>query len=204
MRVGILIAVAGLLAAVAPAIAAAAPGEGESSPSVFDGYYGESVWTLVWFGFLLFVLWFFAWKPILTSLNLRQEHIQRQISDAEKTRDEAKKVLLEYHAKLSDADRQGRDIISAKVKEAQKQALEVEHLSQLQIEQMLQRADVEIERERLDAEESLWRHAGEIVRQLGIEVFGKSLDAQDDQKLITDAIARLRSQPDETEQKSTS
>jgi len=164
------------------------------TPSVFEGYFGESIWTLVWFFALLIVLWRFAWKPILAGLNSRQEHIERQIAEAEKTRAEAKKVLAEYHSKLSDADRQGRDIISAKIKEAQKQAMEVEQTKQREIEQMKQRAEADLERERLEAEEALWQQAGEIVRQLGAEVFGKTLDEQDNQKLIDEAIAKLRQQ----------
>ena len=193
MRVGILITVAGLLLIGPPVLASGTGAEGNSSPSVFEGYFGESIWTLVWFFALIAVLWKFAWKPILISLNLRQEHIEKQISVAEKTRAEAQKVLAEYHARLSDADRQGREIISAKVKEAEKQAMQVEHAKQRQIEQMLERAGAEIERERLDAEEALWVQAGEIIRQLGIEVFGRNPDMQDDRKLIGEAIERLRS-----------
>jgi F-type H+-transporting ATPase subunit b len=181
-----------LLCAATPLLASEVAEEVEKSPSVFEGYFGESIWPLVWFFVLLVVLWKFAWKPVLAGLNSRQEHIERQIADAEKTRDEAKKVLSEYHSKLSDADRQGREIISSRVKEAQKQALEVEHVKQREIDDMLQRAEAELERERVDAEESLWQQAGEIVRQLGAEVFGKSLDAQDNQKLIDEAIAALR------------
>ncbi len=182
------------LVVAAPALASEAAEEAHKTPSVFEGYFGESIWTLVWFIVLLAVLWRFAWKPILAGLTSRQEHIERQIAEAEKTRTEAKKVLAEYHGKLSDADRQGRDIISAKVKEAQKQALEVEHVKQREIDQMKQRAEADLERERLEAEEALWQQAGQIVRQLGAEVFGKTLDAQDNQKLIDEAIDKLRQQ----------
>ena len=126
--------------------------------------------------------------------DVAQEHIERQIAEAEKTRAEAKKVLSEYHGKLSDADRQGREIIAARVKDAEKQALDVEHTKRMELQQIKQRAEADIERERLEAEDSLWQQAGEIVRQLGSEVFGKSLDAEDNQKLIDEAIAKLREQ----------
>lgn len=182
------------LVVAAPALASETAEEVSAPPSVFEGYFGESIWTLVWFFVLLVVLWRFAWKPILAGLTSRQEHIERQIADAEKMRTEAKKVLAEYHSKLSDADRQGRDIISAKIKEAQKQALEVEQAKRREIDQIKQRAEADLERERMEAEEALWQQAGEIVRQLGAEVFGKTLDAQDNQKLIDEAIAKLRRQ----------
>jgi F-type H+-transporting ATPase subunit b len=195
MRVGIIIAVMGLLMqGAAPLLASEAAAEGETTPSVFEGYFGESIWALVWFFALLAVLWKFAWKPLLAGLVLRQEHIERQLTDAEKTRAEAKKVLEDYHAKLSDADRQGRDIISSRVKEAEKQAHEVEVVKRQEIEQIKERAELDLQRQELEAQEALWQQAGEIVRQLGSEVFGRSLTEQDNQKLIDEAIAKLRSQ----------
>lgn len=200
MRVCIIIAVLGLLTWAGPPAAVAAAetaAQTPHKPGVFDGYIGESIWTLVWFFVLLVVLWKFAWKPILSSLNMRQEHIERQISDAEKMRQEAQKVLAEYHARLSDADRQGREIISARVRQAEQQALDVEHAKQREIEHMKTRAEVELQRDRLDAEESLWQQAGQIILQLGSDVFGKTLDAQDNQKLIDEAIGRLRTQPED-------
>jgi len=171
--------------------------EEHGTPSVFEGYYGEAIWTLVWFFVLLVVLWKFAWKPLLAGLTGRQEYIEKQISDAEKTRAEAKKVLEEYGAKLADAERQGRDIISVRVKDAEKQAKEVAKQNQKDIEQMKLRADAELERERIDAEDGLWNQAGDIVRRLGEEIFGKTLDDADNQKLIDEAIARLKSQKSE-------
>jgi len=171
--------------------------EEQGTPSVFEGYYGEAIWTLVWFFVLLVVLWKFAWKPLLAGLTGRQEYIEKQISDAEMTRAEAKKVLEEYGAKLADAERQGRDIISVRVKDAEKQAKEVVRQNQKDIEQMKLRAEAELQRERIDAEDGLWTQAGDIVRRLGEEIFGKTLDDADNQKLIDEAIARLKNQKSE-------
>ena len=170
------------------------PAEEHATPSVFEGYYGEAIWTLIWFFVLLIVLWKFAWKPVLAGLNSRTEHIEKQISDAEKTRKEAKKILEEYGAKLADAERQGRDIITARTKEAEKQAKEVHQQTKRELEQRKIRADAELERERTEAADELWGQAGDIVRQLGKEVFGKSLDDEDNRKLIAEAIARLKQQ----------
>jgi len=141
---------------------------------------------------LLGVLWKFAWKPLLAGLTGRQEYIERQISDAEKTRAEAKKVLEEYGAKLADAERQGRDIIAARIRDAEKQAQEVQLKIQQEIEQRKARAEADLDRERIEAEEKLWVQAGEIIRRLGQDVFGKALDDEDNQRLIRQAIDRLK------------
>ena len=155
---------------------------------------GEYIWTLVWFGVLLVVLWKFAWKPMLAGLTSRAEHIEKQISDAEKTRTEAKKVLDEYGAKLADAERQGRDIISARTKEAEHQAKEVHQKTQKDLQDKKIRAEADLDRERLEAADELWDQTGDIIRKLGKEVFGKTLDGDDNQKLIDEAIARLKEQ----------
>lgn len=168
--------------------------EEHGTPSVFEGYYGEAIWTLVWFLVLLIVLWKFAWKPMLAGLTGRTEHIEKQISDAEKTRAEAKKVLEEYGAKLADAERQGRDIISTRTKEAEKQAKEVHLKTQKELEEKKIRAEAELDRERMEAADELWDQTGDIIRKLGQDVFGKTLDGEDNQKLIDEAIARLKKQ----------
>ncbi len=168
--------------------------EEESKFSLFGKYPGEYIWALVWFGVLLVVLWKFAWKPMLAGLNSRTEHIEKQISDAEKTRAEAKKVLGEYGAKLADAERQGRDIISARTKDAEHQAKEVHQKTQKDLEEKKVRAEADLDRERLEASDELWDQTGDIIRKLSQEVFGKTLDGDDNQKLIDEAIARLKEQ----------
>ncbi|MEN8128084.1 MAG: F0F1 ATP synthase subunit B [Planctomycetota bacterium] len=178
----------------APVLAEETGEEGNSGLSLFGKYPGEYIWALVWFGVLLVVLWKFAWKPMLAGLNSRTEHIEKQISDAEKTRAEAKKVLEEYGAKLADAERQGRDIISTRTKEAEHQAKEVHRKAQNELEEKKIRAAADLDRERLEAADELWDQTGDIIRKLGQEVFGKTLDGDDNQKLIDEAIARLKEQ----------
>lgn len=180
-----------------PLLASDAPADAEEGGSMLDNLFGtpgDYVWTLIWFIILMVVLRKFAWKPMLAGLTNRTEHIEKQIADAEKTRAEAKQVLDEYGAKLADAERQGRDIISARTKEAEQQAKEVHQKTQKELQEKKIRAEVDLDRERMAAAEELWDQSGEIIRQLGKEVFGKAMDGEDNQKLIDEAIARLKEQ----------
>ncbi len=175
----------------------AEPGGGEES-SLFGGYAGEAIWTLVWFVILLAALAFFAWKPLLAGLRHREEHIEKEISDAENRKLEAQKTLEEYQSQLADAERQGREIITKRVQEAESQARDIQSQSQKEIERVKVRMEADLERERREAEKELWDQAGDILQRLGSEVFGKALDDADNRKLIAEAIARLK----ETEEKS--
>ncbi|HOK66110.1 MAG TPA: F0F1 ATP synthase subunit B [Anaerohalosphaeraceae bacterium] len=159
---------------------------------VFTGYWGESFWTLIWFTVLLIVLWKFAWKPILAGLRSREEHIERQIAEAEKRRQEAEQVLQDYRAQLMDAERQGHEIITRRIQEAEEKAREIQAQTQKEMERIRLRMEADLERERAEAERQLWEQAAVIVKKLGREVFGKVLDEGDNQKLIQEAIERLR------------
>ncbi len=196
MKIRGIMVVLWLMLVIATPVLAAEHGEADEGGkfSLFGGWFGEYFWALIWFAVLLVVLWKFAWKPMLAGLTNRQEHIEKQITDAEKSKTEAKKVLEEYNAKLADAERQGRDIISTRTQQAEQQAKEVVKQNQKDIEQMKVRAEAELERERIEAEDDLWNQAGGIVRKLGEEVFSKSFDGKDNQKLIDEAIARLKEQ----------
>ena len=193
MNVRRIIPLAGIvLLPAAAAFAAHQTGAEEETFSIWGGYPGEAIWTLVWFVVLLAVLGFFAWKPLLTALRSREEHIEREIADAENKKTEAGKTLDEYKAQLADAERQGREILTQRLAEAELKAKEIQSQSAKEIERLKLRMEADLERGRIEAEEALWQEAGLIIRRLGREVFGKSLDGEDDQKLIREAIDRLK------------
>ncbi|MBW8017547.1 MAG: F0F1 ATP synthase subunit B [Planctomycetes bacterium] len=163
--------------------------EEEGSPM---GTPYEAFWTILSFLVLLIVLWRFAWKPLLAGLQAREDFIAKQISDAEDTRKKAEEVLSEYHDKLADADREGKGIIARHTKTAEKESKEIADLSKKELEELRTRLKAEIDYERKEAQSEFWDQAGDIVLQLGKEVLGKSMDHGDHDKLIDEAIVRLK------------
>ena len=53
------------------------------------------------------------------------------------------------------------------------------------------KAEADLERQRNEAQAQLWVQAGEIVLKLGQDVLGKTVDDNDNQRLIDQAIKRL-------------
>jgi F-type H+-transporting ATPase subunit b len=159
---------------------------------VFSGYPGESIWTIVSFVVLLVVLWKLAWKPVLASLQGREDFIAKQISDAEDIRKEAEGILAEYHDKLAGADREGKGIIARHTKTAEKESKDIVDLTKKELDELRTRLKAEVEFERKEAQSEFWDQAGDIVLELGKEVLGKSMDHADHDKLIDEAIVRLK------------
>jgi F-type H+-transporting ATPase subunit b len=176
----------------APAEGADHGAEEEGKIDVFSGYPGESIWAIVSFVVLVLVLWKIAWKPMLASLQGREDFIAKQISDAEDIRKKAEDVLAEYHSKLADADLEGKGIVARHVKTAEKESRDLVDLTKKELEEMRAKLKAEVDYERNEAENQFWDQAGDIVLELGKEVLGKSMDHKDHDKLIDEAIVRLK------------
>ncbi len=162
-----------------------APAESGGGPSVFDGTIADALWTVVAFCALAIVLGKFAWKPLLKGLKEREDHISTQIAQAESKRREAERILEEY--KL-----QAQAILEQVAEEAVK--LERETLDRARIEaaQIKDKAQSNIEFARAAAARQLWEQAGEMLLAVGSEVLGRTMTAQDNQRLIDEAVAKLK------------
>ncbi len=160
--------------------------------SPFSGTFADALWTIIAFVVLLVVLWKWAWKPILAALNARQEHIEKQISDAEQTRKEAERVLTEYRTKLENADSEGKGIIASHVNKAEQGAKEIIAGAKEKTEAMRLKAEADIERARNEARAELFDQAGEMVLRLGQEILGRAVSDEDNQRFIGEAVARLK------------
>jgi F-type H+-transporting ATPase subunit b len=175
------------------AAALGAPAQAEAEElSPFSGTFGDAVWTVIAFLVLLVVLWKWAWKPVLAGLNARQDHIEKQITDAEQTRKEAELVLAEYRTKLEHAESEGKGIIASHVTKAQQEAKEIVTGAREKTEALILKAEADIKRAHSEAQAELFDEAGEMVLRLGREILGRAISDEDNQKLISEAVARLK------------
>jgi F-type H+-transporting ATPase subunit b len=168
----------------------------EQKINPFAGYPLDSVCAVGAFAILLFVLGKFAWKPMIAGLNARQHYIEKQIADAETTKKDANKVLADYQAKVGNIEHEGKQIIDRHSKQADRQGIEIIDKAKEHADGMKVKAQADIERQQNIAQAELWTQAGEIILELGKEVFGKALDEGDNQKLIDTAIKQLGEEED--------
>ena len=69
------------------------------------------IWTLLVFGITMFLLSKFAFPRIREALERRQKAIEDSIDTAERTREEADKILAEYRERLKEAREQAEEIV---------------------------------------------------------------------------------------------
>jgi F-type H+-transporting ATPase subunit b len=170
-----------------------AHGPAGAPASPFEVNFGLFFWTWVVFGFLLFVLWKFAFPPILKATEERERRIQRQLEDAERMNAEAKAAAEEHQRLLAGA----RDQALALINEA-KQASQHERESQLrktrdEQEAMLERARREITAERDRAVTMLRQEAVDLSLAAASKLIGEKLDSEANRKLVTEYLGTIGS-----------
>ena len=191
MRMGVYFIII-IVLSLGASVFASSEAASEEPQSLFSGSLSDAVWTVLAFVILLLVLWRLAWKPMLAGLNTRQEYIEKQISDSEETKQKAGEVLADYRAKIANVETEGKGIIKTHVNRAEKEAKEIVSSAREESEAMKLKMELDIERARSVAQSELLDEAGSIVLRLGEEVLGRSMDDEDHNRLISQAIERLR------------
>jgi len=170
----------------------AAPQEsGPAWDSLFAVDWGLSVWTLLTFATLLFILARFAWKPLLGALDAREKGIQDNIDEASRQREEAEKLLAQYREQLAEGRRQAQAMLAESRAAAETLRKELEAKARDETHAMLASARREIERERTAAVEAVRRESVDVALAVASRLLGERLDAARDRQLAVDYIEDL-------------
>ena len=177
-----------------PAWASDEAAEIANEKGVFSGTYADAGWTVVSFLLLVVLLGKVAWKPMLNGLNARQEHIALQIATAENTRKQAEKTLGDYNKKIDTLEARSGEFLKKAEADAQSHGMALSEKARQQAMDIKQKAQEDIEAARAVASEQIWNEVGDVVLALGSEVLGRQITKEDNQKLIDEAIDKLRQQ----------
>jgi len=184
MRVSRIVPAALVFLAATP-LAVWAQEEGASGGGgIFNINAGLSLWTIVVFLGLLFILGKFAWRPILDAVEAREQGIQGALDEAVRQHEEAEKLLAEQRKELADARRQASELIAQGKAAGERVRKEIEERAHVEGEAIIQRARQEIERERDSALDTLRRESVELAMAATAHLLHEKLDESRDKALI--------------------
>ena len=170
----------------------AAPQEaGPAWDSLFSVDFGLSVWTLLTFATLLFILGRFAWKPLLGALDAREKGIQDNIDEARHQREEGEKLLAQHREQLAEGRRQAQAVVADTRAAAEPLRKELEAKAREETQAMLANARREIEREREAAVEAVRTESVDVALAIASRLLGERLDADRDRELAASYIDDL-------------
>src|SRR5208283_2674517 len=79
---------------------------------MLDPNPGLILWTIVTFLVVAFLLKKFAWKPLIQSLQQREDGIRQSVERAEQAKLEAEQLLEENRKQLARAEQEGHRILN--------------------------------------------------------------------------------------------
>ena len=179
-------------AAASPVLAAGpAGGEGSAGPDINPMAWNTdlAVWTAVVFLLVLSILWRFAWKPIASGLDKREQRIHDEIASAEKTNADARQLLADYQKRLAETGEEVRKMLEAARREADHQGQEIVAQARAAAEAERQRGVNEIERATAGALKELADRSATLAVELAGQIVGSRLDQASHARLIERAVA---------------
>ena len=152
---------------------------------------GLMIWTIVCFLITLFVLKRYAFGPIQKAIDERRERIRASLDEADRAREEARRLLEEHRALIGRAQTDAEEILS----EARHVADANERRMREELEEDRQRR-LEDTRKQIEAEtrralEQIRLEVVDLSMLAATKVTSKSLDDADHKRLIEEAVGEL-------------
>jgi F-type H+-transporting ATPase subunit b len=169
-----------------PNVFAAGGGSFLVSPNV-----GLMIWTLVVFVISMYILNKVAWPRIAAALDKRQQAIEESIDVAERTRTEADRLLEEYRERLAEARGQADEIVARARKTAENNEAEALAEARRKREEMMAQTRRDIEQETRRAIQEIRNEVADLTVMATEKVTRKSLDEDDQRRLVEEALNEL-------------
>jgi F-type H+-transporting ATPase subunit b len=152
---------------------------------------GLMVWTLIAFGVTMFVLKKYAFPRIQEALDRRQKVIEESVAQAERTRVEAEELLADYRARLAEARAQADEIVARAEKNAESYDALKRDETQKEIEMRMEQLKRDIDAEQRRAISEIRREVADLTIAATEKVTRKSLNTDDQRKLVEDALSEI-------------
>lgn len=163
----------------------------EGTPNPLKPEPTLTLWTLLVFFGLLFILSKFAWKPLVEALHKREEHLEHCLLQTEKARNDSEEMLAQHRRLMAQADEQVRSLIEKAQKDAQTSADQIVKQAQSEAEASKERAQRDISTARDQALAEIWKKSAEAAVTVAGRVLSKELGQDEHRRLLDVAIHEL-------------
>jgi F-type H+-transporting ATPase subunit b len=163
----------------------------ESSGGLIDVVPGLMIWTLVCFAITFFALKKLGFNRIQQGIDARRDRIRAAVDEADRARDEARNLLEQHRQLIADAKGEAADILADARKVGDAQIERVKAESEAERARRLEETKRQIEAETKRSLDLIRSEVADLTLEATARVTGKVLDAEDQRRLIDEAIAEL-------------
>jgi F-type H+-transporting ATPase subunit b len=152
---------------------------------------GLMIWTLVAFGVTFFVLRKYAFGPIQKIIDERRDRIESAIAEADNARTEARELLEQHRELIGQAKSESAEILAEARKVSDAQLARVREEAEEERLRRLEDTRKQIDAETARAIDQIRNEVADLTIEATERVVGKVLDAEDQRRLIDEAIEDL-------------
>lgn len=176
---------------LAASAAEEAHGAGEAAPNLFSGDAGVAIWTVLIFLLVVFILGKYAWKPLLSSLQAREDFIRDSLQKAREEREQAERRLAEYEEKLAAARAEATALVEEGRRDAEAVKAKIEATAREEGDKLMARARREIELARDQAVKDLHTTSARLATDLATKVLEREIRPEDHERLLAESLREL-------------
>jgi F-type H+-transporting ATPase subunit b len=170
-------------------------GEGGGGGGLLSINPGLTIWTIVIFLIVLAILSRAAYPKILGAVEAREKHIAELTEAAERDRAEAAALADENRKLVEDTRARVHGAVEEARGQAEKMRAEVLDAANRERQEMMERARRDIASEREVALDTVRRDAVVLAMAAAEKLVRRSLDSEDNRRLVRESLAQLGGQP---------
>jgi F-type H+-transporting ATPase subunit b len=136
------------------------------------------------FVILLGLLYLVAYKPILRMFDERSRRIKESMEQTESIREQAARADEDVKKRMEEAGKEGQEVISRAMRTGEEARQKIQQEARQEAEAILERARLEIQRERDEAVDELRQEFADLTIEAAGKVIEKSLDKEAHRQLI--------------------
>ena len=167
----------------------------EGTAGIDPGNLGHAIAAIVIFVLLLLILRKYAWGPIVSQLQMREEQIAHSLKQAERREQEARDILAEYNQQIGRARAEAEDLLATSRSQAAETSEQLLATAEEEARQLTRHARQEIDRAREDALRELRQTTADLAAEMAEEMIRKKLDPVGHGRLLDDVLSNLPPEP---------
>jgi F-type H+-transporting ATPase subunit b len=152
---------------------------------------GLFIWTIITFLVLLFLLAKFAWKPLLTALESRQDTIRKSLDDAQKAKEELERLQRESAEIIRKAHVDAQAIVGKGRTDAERLGEELRQKAREESDGIIKNAERQIQLETRRAVQEIRREAVDLSVTIASKLLERHVSKEDNERLISDTLKQI-------------
>ncbi|MEE9392895.1 MAG: F0F1 ATP synthase subunit B [Planctomycetota bacterium] len=153
---------------------------------------GFMFWSVITFALTLVILTKYGWKPLMESIDAREEKIRNDLDQADKARAEAEQLMKSNREQLAKAADEARQLMADTREAGERSKQNLLNEAKEQVESLKVQAEKDIAAARDKAIADIKTHVVEVAMGVSRQIVGNSVDEAEHNRLVEELLKKAK------------